>query len=115
MSKLRLVRRFLPDSRHSSEPQTRSVETSCWVCGRTGTFERGTKPILGGFVCPHCGAILRYQGLSRALVRCYGRDGARSLAELVKEPAFRALRIYEPGDKGVLQRYLRNVPVHVRT
>ena len=46
---------------------------------------------------------------------CYSRDGARLLAELVKEPAFRALRIYEPGDKGVLQRYLRKVPVHVRT
>jgi SAM-dependent methyltransferase len=49
------------------------------------------------------------------LVRCYSSDGARSLAELVEEPAFRALRIYEPGDKGVLQRFLRTVPIHVRT
>ena len=151
MSKVRLVRRFLP-GRHrrrrtlplpsrtvapgrsptplpgttmpgtaapstgvSSEPQTRSFETSCWVCGHTGTFERGAKRVLGGFVCPNCRAILRYQGQARALVRCYSRDGARSLAELVEEPAFRALRIYEPGDKGVLQRFLRTVPVHVRT
>lgn len=131
MSKVRLVRRFLPVGRHrrrrtqtmpgtaapstASEPRTRSFETSCWVCGNTGTFERGTRRVLGGFVCPSCGAILRYQGLARALVRCYSSDGARSLAELVEEPAFRALRIYEPGDKGVLQRFLRTVPVHVRS
>jgi predicted RNA-binding Zn-ribbon protein involved in translation (DUF1610 family) len=128
MSKVRLVRRFLPVGRHrwrrtlrlpsrtvASERQTRSIETSCWVCGRAGTFERGARHVLGGFVCPNCGAILRYQGLARALVRCYSSDGARSLAELVEEPAFRALAIYEPGDKGVLQRFLRKVPVHVRT
>jgi SAM-dependent methyltransferase len=152
MSRVRLVRRFLPVGRHgrrrklpfpsgtvapgrsttplpgttmpgtaapstavASERQARSFETTCWVCGRTGTFERGARRILGGFACPNCGAILRYQGQARALVRCYSRDGARSLAELVEEPAFRALRIYEPGEKGVLQRFLRTVPVHVRT
>src|SRR5262245_5496325 len=135
MSKVRLVRRLLPVGRHGRQrppaprpgttapstavspgPESRQFETSCWVCGRPGTFERGEgRRVLGGFACPNCGAILRYQGLARTLVRCYSSDGARSLAKLVKEPAFRALRIYEPGNMGVLQRYLRKVPVHVRT
>jgi SAM-dependent methyltransferase len=104
-----------PSTVAPTEPHTRSIETSCWVCGLSGTFERGTRPVLGGFVCLNCGATLRYQGQARALVHCYSTDGARSLSDLVEEPAFRALRIYEPGDRGSLQRFLRTLPVHVRT
>jgi SAM-dependent methyltransferase len=48
-------------------------------------------------------------------VHCYAENGARSLAELVREPTFNSLRIYEPGDRGALHRFLRKVPVHVRT
>jgi SAM-dependent methyltransferase len=48
-------------------------------------------------------------------VHCYAENGAQSLAELVREPAFNGLRIYEPGDRGALHRFLREVPVHVRT
>ena len=70
---------------------------------------------MGGFICPNCRATLRYQGQARALVHRYSTDGARSLAELVEEPAFRALRIYEPGDRGALDQFLRVLPGHIRT
>jgi SAM-dependent methyltransferase len=99
----------------SASPQTRSIEGACAVCGRDAVFERGTGSVLGNFTCPHCRATLRYQGQAAALVRCYARHGARSLAALVKEPEFAKLRIYEPGDRGALARFLREVPGHMRT
>ena len=105
-----------PDPVESPEvPATRSFEGACSVCGGEAVFERGTGPVLGRFVCPHCHATLRYQGQAAALVRCYATDGARCLAELVAEDSFRSLHIYEPGDRGALHRFLHKIPTHVRS
>jgi SAM-dependent methyltransferase len=91
------------------------LEGTCWVCGAFGVFRRGTEHLLGGFECPNCRARLRYQGQASALVRCYSTGGARSLAALVQEPAFSALRVYEPGTIGPLARHLRRCATHVRS
>ena len=106
-------RKAAPDD--AAIPEMRTIEGSCAVCGRHAVFERGTGSVLGNFTCPHCRATLRYQGQAAALVHCYARHGARSLAALVKEPEFATLRVYEPGDRGALARFLRQVPGHVRT
>ena len=99
----------------SAEQAPRSIEGPCWVCGSSAVFERGVGSVLSSFTCPHCRATLRYQGQAAALVRCYSKNKASSLAELVREPTFASLRIYEPGDRGALHRYLGTLPGHVRS
>ncbi len=71
----------------------------CAVCGRRGVFFFDQNPTRESYLCPECGASLRYQGQARAIVNRYSR-GARTLGELVKEPDFRTLRIWEPGELG---------------
>src|SRR5262249_51474309 len=98
-----------------AEDGTRVVATWCRVCGQEGNFERGTFNVLRGFQCTKCRARIRYQGQAAALVRCYAVHGARSLADLVQEPEFQALSVYEPGSVGPLAKFLEQVPTHVRT
>jgi SAM-dependent methyltransferase len=99
----------------AAEASTRVVHTWCRVCGHDGDFERGTLNILRSFQCSKCKARLRYQGQAAALVRCYSVHGARSLADLVQEPEFQALSVYEPGSVGPLAKFLEEAPTHVRT
>lgn len=82
---------------------------TCAVCGDRGRFRRDRRSIAASFPCPSCGAVLRYQGQARVLVSRYARHGATSLAELVREPEFRLMRIWEPGRLGPFRRYLRRL------
>jgi hypothetical protein len=43
-------------------------------------------------------------------VQLFSRDGAASVAELVKEPEFRSLAIYEPGVLGPFRSLFRSLP-----
>lgn len=85
-------------------------EGSCPICGEDGCFFRDERPSRESYLCPSCRGSLRYQGQARVLLQRFARHGARSVAELAEEPEFRALRIWEPGDRGPLRRYLRGLP-----
>ena len=64
--------------------------------------------------CEHCGCSLRVRRIAEVLVGLYG-TGAATLAELVREDAFRALRIAEINSIGRMHPYLAEAPglVHV--
>ena len=62
--------------------------------------------------CRGCGASLRYRLQASAITATYGRPGA-TLAELVLDPSFRKLAIYEPGIVGPFRALLRELPGYV--
>ena len=64
--------------------------------------------------CQHCGCSLRVRRIAEVLVWLYG-TGAATLAELVREDAFRALRIAEINSIGRMHPFLAEAPglVHV--
>lgn len=85
-------------------------ESSCAVCGDSGTFEREHRSIREGYQCASCGSSLRYRGQAQALLRHYSLDGATSVADLARQPDFRELAIYEPGVIGPFRRYFSDLP-----
>ena len=84
-------------------------EGRCWVCGVSGSFERDRMSITESYRCSSCRGALRYQGQARAILGSFARHGARSIAELVTEPGFQRVKVFEPGAQGPLRRYLRKL------
>ena len=64
--------------------------------------------------CRGCGASLRYRLQASAITATYGRIDA-TLAELVLEPSFRELAIYEPGIVGPFRALLSELPGYVNS
>ena len=62
--------------------------------------------------CEHCGSSLRVRRIAEVLVALYG-EGASSLAALVRENGFRALRIAEINSIGRMHSFLAESPRHV--
>ena len=77
----------------------------CAVCGARGRFRRDRASVTESFCCARCRGPLRYQGQARTILGHFARHGARSIAELVTEPEFRRLRLYEPGQLGPFRPY----------
>ena len=98
-----------------------AFEGTCSVCGSDGIFEADElvrslqRLVPASYACPTCGATLKYQGQADVLLRSYAAEGARSLAELVHEPGFRGLDVYEPGRLGPIRKYLAELPGYVRS
>jgi SAM-dependent methyltransferase len=97
------------------------IDGRCSVCGSEGVFAPDEdvlalrRLVPASFVCGSCGATLKYQGQADVLLRRYASAGARSVAELVAEPAFGALAVYEPGRLGPFRRFLGVLPGYVRS
>ncbi len=95
----------------------------CSVCGSLTRFVRNSwilprelrEAWPDGFVdresqlCCECGSSRRIRGLADVLLAHYA-DGAASIAELVREPAFRELRIAEINAVGRMHPYLAGLP-----
>lgn len=84
-------------------------EARCRVCGTQGRFERFERDgpsFRESYRCPSCRALHRYQGQADLLLQRYAST-ATSVAELVREPAFRKLDIYEPGQLGPFRPLFR--------
>jgi SAM-dependent methyltransferase len=64
--------------------------------------------------CRGCGASLRYRLQARAIAATYARADA-TLADLVREPSFRNLAIYEPGIVGPFRHLLRELPRYLNS
>jgi SAM-dependent methyltransferase len=88
---------------------------TCFVCGEPQRFTRRHPSLREGYICAHCKALLRYQGQAVAILRDYARHGATSIAELVKEPEFAALDLFEPGELGPFREYFAVMPGYVMT
>ena len=85
---------------------------TCSVCGHLGTFlrENETASIRESFKCESCGSSLRYREQARLILEHFSVEGSRDLNELVNEPEFRRLDIYEPGLGGPFRRFFRALP-----
>lgn len=100
----------------------------CAVCGAEGRFVRNSWVLSRDLrrrygaaladresrFCEHCGCSLRVRRIAEVLVGLCG-TGAATLAGLVREDAFRALRIAEINSIGRMHPYLVDAPglVHV--
>jgi SAM-dependent methyltransferase len=86
----------------------------CSVCGHTGEYARRDAPLREHHACSGCGASLRYRLQASAISTTYGRpDG--TLTELVAEPSFGDIAIYEPGIVGPFRALLRELPGYVNS
>jgi len=83
---------------------------TCSVCGREGVFTLREWPPRESYQCTGCGSTLRYRHQAETLVELYSRAGSKALSELVHEPQFRELSVYEPGMTGPLRPYLSTLP-----
>jgi SAM-dependent methyltransferase len=90
-----------------------SFDGTCNVCGLDQRFTRGSETAREGYRCSNCDASLRYRGQADALIRCYAQRGSRSIAELVNEPDFARLAVWEPGVLGPFRMYLEWLPNYV--
>jgi SAM-dependent methyltransferase len=88
-------------------------ESRCPVCGVAGRFVRERQSVTESYQCATCRGALRYQGQARAILREYARHGAESIAELVAEPEFQRVQLFEPGDRGPFRKYFRNLDGYV--
>ena len=110
---------------HLRPPGDRSGDRRghCSVCGNEARFVRNSWMLPAefarswpkGFVdresllCSECGSSARVRGVADALVALYGTGGT-SVAGLVEEDAFRALRIVELNAIGRMHAVLSRLP-----
>ena len=85
---------------------------TCSACGHVGSFlrEKETASIRESFKCESCGSSLRYREQARLILELFSVNGSRNLNELVDEPDFQGLDIYEPGIGGPFRRLFRELP-----
>jgi hypothetical protein len=86
-------------------PEDHAYTGICNVCGAQETFVRGHRWMREGYRCRTCTASLRYRGQADAILRAYAH-GATTLADLVREPDFASLDIWEPGVLGPFRAHL---------
>lgn len=85
---------------------------TCSVCGQVGSFsrEKETVSIRESFKCESCSSNLRYREQARLILENFSVKGSRNLTELVNEPDFQGLDIYEPGLGGPFRKFFRTLP-----
>ncbi len=83
---------------------------TCNICGVEQTFVRKNRSLREGYRCSKCKASLRYRGQADALIRTYSQKSAVCLEDLVDEPSFGELRIWEPGVLGPFRKYFTRLP-----
>lgn len=73
-------------------------------------FIRTKLAIRETYCCSQCKALLREREQAQAILGCYHYLHAGTLSDLVKEPSFHNLHIYEPGTIGPFRRLLKKLP-----
>jgi SAM-dependent methyltransferase len=94
-------------------PEDDAYDGACNVCGTAQTFVRRNRWMREGYRCASCKASLRYRGQADVLLRAYARHDSTTLAELVQEPEFADLDLWEPGVLGPLRGYFAHLPGYV--
>src|SRR3954451_8978315 len=77
-----------------------SFDGACNICGRVQVFTRNHASLREGYSCAQCRSLLRDRGQAERIIRQYTQAGASTIAELIDEPGFRELSIWEPGTVG---------------
>ena len=91
-------------------PEKSNYRDCCTVCGHVGDLRHEERSIRESYRCKACKASLRYREQARLILAHFSRNGSKHLAELVKEPEFRSLKIYEPGLIGPFRKHLQKLP-----
>ena len=84
----------------------------CSVCGHTGYLRRQETivSIRENYRCAVCKASVRYREQARLILDHFSREDSGHLADLVNEPEFQNLRIYEPGLIGPFREFFQKLP-----
>ena len=84
----------------------------CSVCGHTGYLRRRETiaSIRENYRCAVCKASLRYREQARLILEHFSREDSGHLVDLVNEPEFQNLRIYEPGLIGPFREFFQKLP-----
>jgi SAM-dependent methyltransferase len=90
-----------------------AYEGTCNVCGESQLFVRRNASLREGYCCTKCKASLRYRGQADAILRFYSRAGSATIAELVTEPQFAHVDLWEPGVLGPFRAYFGELPNYV--
>jgi SAM-dependent methyltransferase len=98
----------------ADEPEV--FDASCLICGAWGEHRREEgRPIRETYKCTHCQASLRYRAQAEVVLKYFGGDSVRSIADLVNGRRFRSLAIYEPGFIGPFRRYFKGLPRYTQS
>ena len=92
-----------------------SYSGTCSVCGSYERFSAEGKAIREGYHCPSCNSSLRHRGQAEAILRYFAEPEVGSFQNLVLQPHFRKLAIYEPALRGPYHKYLEKVPGYQRS
>jgi SAM-dependent methyltransferase len=98
---------------HPEVPEDDAYDGACNVCGTVQTFVRRHRWMREGYRCGTCHASLRYRAQAEVLLRTYARRGASTLRELVEEPEFARLDLWEPGVLGPFRARFSALPGYV--
>lgn len=88
---------------------------TCTICGFFGALKRDRTSIRESYPCQKCGATLRYREQAALILKTFAEMGATTLQELAWNPAFRRLKIYEPGISGPFRPILEKLPGYVQS
>lgn len=83
---------------------------TCGLCGKHSVFLAENDNLKESLHCFHCGAWFRVRMMADQIVATYTQCTAKSLAELVKEPGFASLKVYEAAAQGALHEALKALP-----
>lgn len=92
-----------------------SYQGICSVCGTFGQFVEEGGAAREGYHCRSCNASLRHRGQAEAMLQFFAKPGVASFHDLVSQPHFRKLAIYEPALRGPFQKQLVKVPGYQRS
>ena len=85
----------------------------CHACGHSSVFLASGNNLKESLNCAYCGAWQRIRFISELLLETYSQASACSLRDLVREPLFSSLDIYEAAAQGALHERLKHLPGYV--
>ena len=92
-----------------------SYDGICNLCGTKQTFYKDHNSLREGYRCCQCKASLRYRGQTEAIIKSFGKPDTTLMKDLIRDPNFKKLSIYEPGVIGPFRKYLGNFGNYVNS
>ena len=93
----------------SLEESIHEYTALCNLCGKTVSFRHYGGSLRESYRCSNCNSSLRYRGQAAAILDCFG-NGLSTISQLVLDPGFQALKIYEPGRIGPFRKFFKDLP-----
>jgi len=109
MSRFMLLRKILGNLIRRHKVLYDTEAGTCSICGYKGKFvNNGSRSIRENGLCPDCKASLRYRHQASIILRNYSSSPLQPFSQLVVEPSFQKLFIYEPGIIGPFRNYFKD-------